>query len=245
MDIGTALLPLGMIPALLVLYITLGGYEGKFTNSYIFLTFLGGIVLGTIVFIIELWWLFGLSEEAYHSVPNIIVLSFCFLFLEQSAKLAVLNMRRFQSDEGVLLYGASLGLGFATPSGVVLLGFLDRFGAMDGNIFSIRGIFLILLVLAVLLISCSTGILIGVAVKKKERMRGLFLAAAAGILTWIAILFQIPLDPVSLYSNGVICIVFGYSLYIYLYVIRRTLPFYLLGRKTKKKILEKRFFKMI
>ncbi len=243
MDIGTALLPLGMIPALFILYVTLGGYEKKFKNKYIFLTFLGGIVLGTIIFFIELWWVFGLSERAYHSVPNIIILSFCFLFLEQSAKLAVLNMRRFQNDEAVLLYGASLGLGFASPSGAVLIGFMDHFGVMDESIFSISGIFLVLLVLSTLLMNCSTGILIGAAVKKRERIKGLFLASLAGTMAWAAVFFQIPLEPVSLYGNVVICLAFGYALFLYPYAYRRTLPFHLLGRKTKKKILEKRFFK--
>ncbi|KAA0003382.1 MAG: hypothetical protein FE048_01610 [Thermoplasmata archaeon] len=242
MDIGTALLPLGIIPALFILYIILGGYERKFKNAYIFLTFIGGVVLGTVIFLIELWWIFGLSEEALHSVPIIITLSFCFLFLEQISKLAVLNMRRFQNDEGVPLYGASLGLGFASPSGAVLLGFMDYFKIMEESIFSLGGIFLVILAISILLISCTTGIWIGIAVKKKERVKGLLLTSLAGIVGWIAILLQVPFKPVSLYANIIICIALGYAIFIYLYAYRRTLPFHLMGRKMKKKILEKRIF---
>lgn len=242
MDIGTALLPLGIIPALFILYVTLGGYEDKFKNAYIFLTFIGGIVLGTIIFLMELWWILGLNEEAFHSVPNIIILSFSFLFLEQIAKLSVLNMRRFQKDEGIPLYGASLGLGFASPSGAVLLGFMSHFKIMEGSIFSVDGVFLVILAISILLIGCATGIWIGTAVKKKERIKGLLFASLAGMAAWITILLQVPFRPVSVYGYGVICIAFGYALFIYFYAYKRTLPFHLLGRKMKKKILEKRIF---
>ncbi len=242
MDVGTALLPLGIIPALFILYVTLGGYEGKFKNAYIFLTFIGGIVLGTIIFLMELWWILGLNEEALHSVPNIIILSFFFLFLEQLSKLSVLNMRRFQKDEGVPLYGASLGLGFASPSGAVLLGFMSHFKIMDENIFSLGGVFLVVLAISLLLIGCTTGIWIGTAVKKKERIKGLFLASFAGMASWIAILLQVPLKPVSIYGYVLIAITFCYAILIYIYAYKRTLPFHLMDRKMKKKILEKKFF---
>ena len=43
-----AVLFLGIIPALILLYISLKGYEGLYKDKSIFLTFVAGIILGVI-----------------------------------------------------------------------------------------------------------------------------------------------------------------------------------------------------
>ncbi|NIA11055.1 MAG: hypothetical protein GWP10_15335, partial [Nitrospiraceae bacterium] len=122
MDITSALLPMGIIPALFILYITLEGYEGKFKEHYIFLTFIGGIAMGTLVYFMELWFLSVFNYGVFiQAIDVILVVSFIFSLFESISKMVVLNLPKFQKEEGIILYGASLGLGFSSPVGVILM----------------------------------------------------------------------------------------------------------------------------
>jgi RsiW-degrading membrane proteinase PrsW (M82 family) len=234
MDIGSALLPIGIIPALLVLYVTLAGYEEKFKDSYIFLTFIGGIAVGTLVYFMEIWVLTIFNYEVLLQLIDIIlVLSFLFALFEHLAKLVVLNLPRFQRDEGTVLYGASLGLGFAATSGAVFMREVD-------SLLSLEGAYAGLLAIGLMFVSCATTMLLGIGIVRQERMKFLVLAALAGMVMWPPILFAIGYGP-----NGpaaVVGLVYGVGLFSY---TRRIIRPYLLGRQALKQVYRREWFKRL
>lgn len=231
MDIGSALLPMGIIPALLVLYITLGGYEDRFRDKYIFLTFIGGIALGTLVYFMEIWVLSVFNYEVLlQALDVILLLSLGFALFEHLAKLVVLNLPRFQRDEGTVLYGASLGLGFAATSGAIFMRDV-------GSLFSPQGLYAGLMALALILLSCATTMLLGVGIVRGQRMKFLFLASLAGMVLWPPVLFAIGYGPGGLAGAGSL----AYGAVVYLYVRRLIRP-YLLGRQALREVYRREWF---
>ena len=75
---------IGIIPALIILYLGLKGYEGHFKDKLIFLTFIVGIIIGFISAVIELF------------TRDIGIITYIILFpvLEQLSKTIVLNLGR-------------------------------------------------------------------------------------------------------------------------------------------------------
>jgi hypothetical protein len=139
---------IGIIPALILLYIGLKGYEGHFKDKLIFLTFIVGIIIGFISAVIEL------------VTQNIGLIIYIILFpiLEQLFKTIVLNMGRFQEKQETTIYGLSLGLGFGsvfTPAAIILGNFqevnLSFFAAIIGSF-------------GIILFHAATGVLIGYGV---------------------------------------------------------------------------------
>ncbi len=218
MNIGSALLPIGIIPALFILYFTLGGYEEKFQDKYIFLTFLGGIGMGTLVYALEIWFLTAFQGVVLGVVDTMLLFPLFLSFFEHLAKLVVLNLPRFQKDEGVVLYGASLGLGFASVAGVIVTQQVD-------SLFSVEGGYRALLAVGMLLLSCATGMWLGVGVAMRRRMRYLGLATLGGMVMWPLVLYR-----ASPYAPG-IAIVYGLLVYLY---TRGSIRPYLLGRQALK-----------
>ena len=94
MEITSLLLPLGIIPSLIILYIITGGYEGKFKERYIFISFIAGIVLGAIIYLIEGSTLYSMP----YFIDIIIIYSFLFSFLEQISKFAILNLKKLGNE---------------------------------------------------------------------------------------------------------------------------------------------------
>ena len=79
---------LGIIPALLLLWIGLRGYEGMYKDKNIFLTFMVGIVIGFIAVLLELVF------------KEVLLLSIIlFPLLEQMLKVIILNIGRFHEKE--------------------------------------------------------------------------------------------------------------------------------------------------
>ena len=98
-----AMLFLGIIPALILLYISLKGYEGIYKDKTIFLTFVFGIIAGFISVLIE-----------YYTIGVGILFIILFPLLEQLFKTMILNIRRLQQKRETTIYGLSLGLGFGS-----------------------------------------------------------------------------------------------------------------------------------
>lgn len=94
---------LGIIPALILLYISLKGYEGHYKDKNIFLSFVFGIITGFISAIIETF-----------TVAIGILFIILFPILEQLFKTIILNIGRLQEKRATVVYGLSLGLGFGS-----------------------------------------------------------------------------------------------------------------------------------
>lgn len=139
---------IGIIPALIILYIGLKGYEGHFKDKLIFLTFIVGLIIGFISALIELL------------TPGIPLILYIVLFpiLEQLFKTIVLNIGRFQEKQETTIYGLSLGLGFGsvfTPAAIILGNFQEVNMSFIAAIIGSFGI---------ILFHAATGILIGYGV---------------------------------------------------------------------------------
>ena len=180
-EINTLLLPLGIIPALFILYVLIGGYEGKFTERHIFLTFIVGIVMGAIIYLIEGLSLYpSLGEAIYLNV--LLLLSLFFAILDQLVKLATLNLKRF-ADDGLPIYGATFGLGYSSTFAPLIFG--QTLEISENNAL------LILLPVSFLLMNCATGVLIGIGIKNNRRTREFLKASGISIILWIIVLLAI------------------------------------------------------
>jgi len=103
---------LGIIPALILLYYSLKGWHGKFTEKTLFIMFILGIIMGFLVAITQTQILFTIEVLIIYP------------FLEQIVKVIVLNLRRFHDKQSTVLYGLAIGLGFGSiypPASMLLL----------------------------------------------------------------------------------------------------------------------------
>ena len=94
---------LGIIPALVLLFISLKGYEGNYKDKSIFLTFIVGIIAGFIAALMEL-----------ATITAGVVIIILYPVLEQLFKTMILNIGRLQKKKETVIYGLSLGLGFGS-----------------------------------------------------------------------------------------------------------------------------------
>jgi len=100
-----AVLFLGVIPALVILYIVLKDYDGYYKEKTIFIMFVTGIVFGVIT---------ATTRYIINPFPYLIVYIVAFAFFEQLFKTIVLNIRSFQGKKETVIYGLTLGLGFGS-----------------------------------------------------------------------------------------------------------------------------------
>lgn len=193
---------IGIIPALIVLYIGLKGYEGHYKDKLIYLTFIVGIVIGIASAVIELF------------TRDIGLLIYIVLFpiLEQLFKTIILNLRRFQEKQETTVYGFSLGLGFGsvfTPVAIFFGNFQDIFSMIAAMIGSF----------GITLLHAATGILIGygVYVNKLSKYLTLSLLLHLVITTVIGV--------TNLFSIGYVQItIILYGLVVFWYALKRVMP---------------------
>jgi hypothetical protein len=194
---------IGIIPALIILYIGLKGYEGHFKDKLIFLTFIVGIIIGFISAVIELF-----TRDI-----GLIIYIILFPVLEQLSKTIVLNLGRFQEKQETTIYGFSLGLGFGsvfTPAAIILGNFQEINIAFIAAIIGSFGI---------ILFHAATGTIIGY---------GVYSHKLSTYLTF-AILLQIPITMVigvtNLFNIGYLQIsLVVYGIIIYWYVTKKIMP---------------------
>jgi hypothetical protein len=194
---------IGIIPALIILYIGLKGYEGYFKDKLIFLTFIVGIILGFISAVIELF------------TRDIGLITYIILFpvLEQLSKTIVLNLGRFQEKQETTIYGLSLGLGFGsvfTPAAIIM-----------GNFQEINVAFIAAIVgsFGIILVHAATGAIIGYGVYSQKLPTHLT----------FAILLQIPITTVigvtNLFSISYLQIsLVVYGIIMYWYATKKIMP---------------------
>ena len=195
---------IGIIPALIILYIGLKGYEGHFKDKLIFLTFIVGIIIGFISAVIELF----TTREI-----GLIIYIILFPVLEQLSKTIVLNLGRFQEKQETTIYGLSLGLGFGsvfTPAAIIMGNFQDINAAFIAAIVGSFGI---------ILFHAATGAIIGY---------GVYSHKLSTYLTF-AILLQIPITTVigvtNLFSMSYLQIsLVVYGIIVYWYATKKIMP---------------------
>jgi len=194
---------IGIIPALIILYIGLKGYEGHFKDKLIFLTFIVGIIIGFISAVIEL-----LTRDI-----GLIIYIILFPVLEQLSKTIVLNLGRFQEKQETTIYGLSLGLGFGsvfTPAAIIMGNFQEINIAFIAAIIGSFGI---------ILFHAATGAIIGY---------GVYSHKLSTYLTFV-ILLQIPITTVigvtNLFSISYIQIsLVVYGIIVYWYATKKIMP---------------------
>lgn len=209
-----AILFLGIIPALILLYIALKGYEGYYKDKTIFLTFILGIILGIIAAIIRhvIWY------------PLVVTSIIIFSFFEQLLKTIFLNLGIFQRKKETPIYGLAMGLGFGSSFTPFLI---IQASSIIGNDLSFLTIIAVGS-LGFILFHAATTTYIGYGVYNGTLTKYLL----------IAILIQIPfnvfVDLASLYGKQnyayysfykyfqVILVVYGAI--IFYYVIKKILP---------------------
>jgi hypothetical protein len=208
---------IGIIPALIILYIGLKGYEGYFKDKLIFLTFIVGIIIGFISAVIELF-----TRDI-----GLIIYIILFPVLEQLSKTIVLNLGRFQEKQETTIYGFSLGLGFGsvfTPAAIILGNFQEINVAFIAAIIGSFGI---------ILFHAATGTIIGY---------GVYSHKLSTYLTF-AILLQIPITMVigltNFFNIGYLQIsLVVYGIIIYWYVTKKIMPRVLKESQRRKRTLK-------
>ncbi|PKK85321.1 MAG: hypothetical protein CVT48_05930 [Thermoplasmata archaeon HGW-Thermoplasmata-1] len=232
---------LGIVPALGLLYLTLYRFEGYFNEKRVFGTLFGGMVLGFVVAIIE-----ALAQPLYYVIPEgsetgeldiFMAVSFMvmgFAFLEQLAKLALLNMKRFQNKVDTPFYGASVGMGFGALYVLISLGRSPVLLSGDIKILLVYGS---LISLGALLFHSATGAWLGYGVAKGKK---------GGYLAY-SVMAQLPFNGVLLLNYfyvglpplyvplGLFCYGFMVWLYIYKVVLPEALPKELVDRHKRER----------
>ena len=214
------LLFLGIIPALILLFIGLKGYDGLYKEKTIFLTFIIGIIFGVVAAVVRL-----VTRPPVFLIVYIII----FAFFEQLIKTIVLNIGRLHGKKETVIYGLSLGLGFGSS----FTPFLVIAGSMESTDLS----FISLIAfgsLGFIFFHAATSAYIGYGVYKNKLMKYLL----------IAILFQIPFNAIvdvtrtkyHAYAQLVLVI---YGLILFWYVIIRVMPNIIKDEKRKRKLKKK------
>jgi len=195
---------IGIIPALIILYIGLKGYEGHFKDKLIFSTFIVGIIIGFISAVIELFTTSGIG---------LIIYIILFPVLEQLSKTIVLNLGRFQEKQETTIYGLSLGLGFGsvfTPAAIIMGNFQEINVAFIAAIIGSFGI---------ILFHAATGAIIGYGVYSHKLTTYLTFAIHLQIpittLIGVTNLFTISYLQISIVVYGII---------VYWYATKKIMP---------------------
>lgn len=204
-----AVLFLGIIPALVLLFISLKGYDGCYKDKTVFLTFVIGLISGIVAAVIRL---------LINPMPLLIVYIVLFAFFEQLFKTVVLNIGRLQNKKETTIYGLSLGLGFGSS----FTPFLIIAGSMSGQS---DFTFLSLVTfgsLGFILFHAASGAYIGFGVYSGKMMKYLL----------IVILLQLPFNTIAdatrfYLGNYFSYLQVGLVLYgavFFLYVILKLMP---------------------
>jgi len=201
---------LGVIPALILLYIFLKRYEGYYSDSGVFKTFMAGIFLGFISALIRI---------RFDPAPLLIIFLVLFAFFEQLLKTIILNIGRLQQKKETTIYGLSIGLGFGT----VFTPFLLIAAAAVTQIDDISIVLITAGSVGIVLFHGATGAYIGYGIYQGKLTKYLF----------IAILLQLPFNVIidltrnslsnryfAYYQLGLV--VFGAI--VFFYVVTKIMP---------------------
>lgn len=191
---------IGIIPALILLYIGIKGFEGKFKDKIIFLTFIVGIIIGTVSVAIE-----------YFTQAIGLMYIILFPILEQLFKTIILNLGRFQEKQETTIYGFSLGLGFGSvfiPASIIGLETIDLtfIAAIIGS-------------LGILLFHAATGVLIGYGIYTKKLSKYLTIAIFLQLfITGVILLTSL----LQISYMQIIIVIYG--IFLFWYATKKIMP---------------------
>ncbi len=195
--IPQTLLFIGIVPAIILLYISLKGYEGLYKERTMYVMFIAGIVAGVISIILE-----------YSTLQVGLIALILFPLIEQMFKTVILNLRRYQEKKATPIYGLSLGVGFGsvfTPYYIII----TSMNTNDNNT-----IYLALVAsIAIIILHGATGVLIGFGVYKTELMKYFLMAT----LLYMPVIITANIQ----YASIAVLI---YSIIVYWYVTTTILP---------------------
>lgn len=212
-----AMLFIGIIPSLILLFISLKGYEGIYEDRLIFILFIGGIIAGIISIIIE-----------YLTLSIAMLSILLFPILEHLIKTIILNLRRFHNKRETTIYGLSLGVGFGsvfTPYYIIISS-----QNQGGDISTLLLAFISSL--SIILLHGATGVAIGYGIYSANLIKYFSLS----ILLYL---------PISIVFSGLINIAYlpvillPYGLIIYWAITTKIMPLILDRDKKRKKIGKK------
>ncbi len=215
-----SILLLGIIPALIFLFLSLKGYDALYKQKTIFLILIVGIIIGVVVAVVR-----AFTQPLPFSYLFIIL----FAFFEQLIKTIILNIGRFQRKKETTIYGLTLGLGF----GASFTPFLILAGSIaEEPTLSLYGLILVGTI-GFTLFHASTAAYIGY---------GIYIGRLTKYLI-TAIILQLPFnlffdlsrytkDPLFVYSQFALLI---YGLICYVYIIKYVMPNILKNKKQRKR----------
>jgi len=216
---------LGIIPALILLYISLKGYEGHYKDKNIFLTFVVGIILG-----------FFAAIARSFSLPLVIAYIILFSLFEQLFKTIILNIGRFHEKKETIIYGLSLGLGFGsvfTPFLIIAVSSLITSDLYALSLVAIGS-------LGIILFHGATGVCIGYGIYVGKLTK--YLLAVIIVQIPFNIIIDMMLvssdDPSSYLKLGIIIGLVAYGAIVFWYVIKKIMP-KILTRSRKRDISKK------
>ena len=214
MAIPQGILFLGLIPALIIWFIFLKRYDGYYTDSGAFKTFMIGIFLGAISALIRI---------IFNPDPLLIIFLVLFAFFEPLLKTIILNMGRLQRKKETIIYGLSLGLGFGTVFTPFLI--IQAAAAFEGEGLIVTNSHLALITIGsigVIIFHGATGAIIGYGVYKGNLIKYLLLAII------LQIPFNVLFDLAHFYRTNFFSYVqFGLVVYgaiFFFYVVTKIMP---------------------
>lgn len=213
---------LGIIPALILLYISLKGYEGCYKDKTVFLTFVIGIILGFIAAFVQSL-----------TIAGVIIYIILLAFFDQLLKTIILNIGRLQNKRESTIYGLTLGLGFGSAFTPFLIIAVSSLITNDVYVLSLLAIGSI----GIILFHGATGTYIGYGIYAGKLIKHLLVAII------IQLPFNLLLGLVIIYSkpetlNEQIGLVSGFLMYgvvVFWYVIKRTMPLILSQNQKRKR----------
>lgn len=200
---------LGIVPALLLIYISLRGYDQYLKEKTIFITFLVGIISGFIA---------ALVEKFTVGVGVLFVL--LFPLFEQLLKTIVLNLRRFHMRPQTIGYGLCLGLGFGSMYMVFSMMYPQLLAEQSSTLTLTSTALLFLGSLGILLLHGTTGLIIGFGVSTGKLLRFFSYAILLHFPITSLNVLTVYLGATSLYH----ILTLGYGLTIYLVATQRWMP---------------------
>ena len=219
------LIPLGIVPAIFTIYLFTANYEGKYKEKSIFISFLIGMILGMIIYIIEMSNISKIMQSNLY-IGDVIIFSLLFSFLEQISKLMVLNMK-FLNDIGLPLYGASMGAGFASPFAPVFI----REIVLTGY-----NLLIIIIPILIIFLESYTGILIGSGIRRNEKAKYFLYALSFYSIIWI-LLILIFYFKTTFYFFPLFILLILITISSFYHSFKKLIPFNVLSRHELKKFL--------